>query len=287
MGSVFIQDYSAQFLGEGIVYNGSNQLLSTFAGDCKIFIAIVVSIFAASEFGFGTIKNIASRGFSRISIYFSKLIVSCFIALMIQLVYSIAYTSTATILWGFGEVSASYWPETLKIVGLEFLLTFAYTAVFVMVAMLIRQSGGAIAINLCITMQFIYLFVSLAQMALHEFFNLEAALSDYLLSTNAAYLVNGQVTNEMTVSYTHLDVYKRQGVQGTEAMSQEEYRKAAIDAVKKLSEDVGIPKTLHEIGVKEEDLKALSEFAFIDACTPGNPRDTSPEEICELYKKIY
>lgn len=114
VGSVFIQDYSAQFLGEGIVYNGSNQLLSTFAGDCKIFIAIVVSIFAASEFGFGTIKNTASRGFSRISIYFSKLVVSCFIALMIQLVYSIAYTGTATILWGFGEVSASYWPETLK-----------------------------------------------------------------------------------------------------------------------------------------------------------------------------
>ena len=75
------------------------------------------------------------------------------------------------------------------------------------------------------------------------------------------------------------DIAKAMGVQGTEAMSQEEYRKAAIDAVKKLSEDVGIPKTLHEIGVKEEDLKALSEFAFIDACTPGNPRDTSPEEI--------
>ena len=83
------------------------------------------------------------------------------------------------------------------------------------------------------------------------------------------------------------DIAKAMGVQGTEAMSQEEYRKAAIDAVKKLSEDVGIPKTLHEIGVKEEDLKALSEFAFIDACTPGNPRDTSPEEIFELYKKIY
>ena len=44
VGSVFIQDYSAQFLGEGIVYNGSNQLLSTFAGDCKIFIAIVVRL---------------------------------------------------------------------------------------------------------------------------------------------------------------------------------------------------------------------------------------------------
>lgn len=83
------------------------------------------------------------------------------------------------------------------------------------------------------------------------------------------------------------DIAKAMGVEGTESMSQEEYRKAAIDAVKKLSEDVGIPKTLHEIGVKKEDLKALSEFAFIDACTPGNPKDTSPEEICELYQKIY
>ncbi len=83
------------------------------------------------------------------------------------------------------------------------------------------------------------------------------------------------------------DIAKAMGVQGTENMTQEEYRKAAIDAVRKLSEDVGIPKTLHEIGVKKEDLKALSEFAFIDACTPGNPKDTSPEEICELYQKIY
>ncbi len=197
VGSVFIQDYSAQFLGEGIVYNGSNQLLSTFAGDCKIFIAIVVSIFAASEFGFGTIKKYSLTGLQPHQHLFFQ--ADCFLlhrsddpAGIQHCLYQYRHN-----FMGFGEVSASYWPETLKIVGLEFLLTFAYTAVFVMVAMLIRQSGGAIAINLCITMQFIYLFVSLAQMALHEFFNLEAALSDYLLSTNAAYLVNGQVTNEM------------------------------------------------------------------------------------------
>ena len=83
------------------------------------------------------------------------------------------------------------------------------------------------------------------------------------------------------------EIARAMGVEGVDAMTQEEYRKAAIDAVRKLSEDVGIPKTLHEIGVKKEDLKALSEFAFIDACTPGNPKDTSPEEICELYQKIY
>ena len=69
--------------------------------------------------------------------------------------------------------------------------------------------------------------------------------------------------------------------------SKEEYRKAAIDAVKKLSGDVGIPKTLKEIGVKKEDLGALAQSAMADACTPGNPRDTSVKEIFEVYKSIF
>lgn len=75
------------------------------------------------------------------------------------------------------------------------------------------------------------------------------------------------------------------GVEGTENMSIEEYRKAAIDAVKKLSADVGIPADLKEI-VKEEDIQFLAESAFADACRPGNPRDTSVEEITELYKSL-
>ena len=80
-------------------------------------------------------------------------------------------------------------------------------------------------------------------------------------------------------------IAKAMGVTGIETMSVEEYRKAAIDAVKKLSEDVGIPKDLKEI-VKEEDLDFLSESAFADACRPGNPRDTSVAEIKELYKSL-
>ncbi|WP_238917612.1 lactaldehyde reductase [Clostridium sp. YIM B02555] len=83
------------------------------------------------------------------------------------------------------------------------------------------------------------------------------------------------------------EIARAMGVQGVDSMSQEEYREAAIDAVKKLSEDVGIPKVLNEIGVKEEDLQALSESAFADACTPGNPRDTSVEEILAIYKKAF
>ena len=75
------------------------------------------------------------------------------------------------------------------------------------------------------------------------------------------------------------------GVEGTETMSVEEYRKAAVDAVRQLSADVGIPADLKEI-VKEEDIPFLSQSAYDDACRPGNPRDTSVEEIAELYRSL-
>ncbi|MCI9441177.1 MAG: lactaldehyde reductase [Ruminococcus sp.] len=75
------------------------------------------------------------------------------------------------------------------------------------------------------------------------------------------------------------------GVEGTENMSQEEYRKAAVDAVKKLSEDVGIPKDLKEI-VKAEDIPFLAQSAYDDACRPGNPKDTSVKDITALYKSL-
>lgn len=80
-------------------------------------------------------------------------------------------------------------------------------------------------------------------------------------------------------------IAKAMGVEGVEDMSVDEYRKAAIDAVKQLSEDVGIPADLKEI-VKAEDIPFLAQSAFYDACRPGNPRDTSVEEITELYKSL-
>ncbi len=80
-------------------------------------------------------------------------------------------------------------------------------------------------------------------------------------------------------------IAKAMGVEGTENMSVEEYRKAAVDAVKKLSADVGIPKDLKEI-VKREDIPFLAQSAYDDACRPGNPRDTSVEEITKLYESL-
>jgi len=81
------------------------------------------------------------------------------------------------------------------------------------------------------------------------------------------------------------DIAKAMGVEGTDAMSQEEYRKAAIDAVIQLSKDVEIPQTLGEIGVKEEDIQKLAETALVDACTPGNPKEPTLEDIIAIYKE--
>lgn len=82
-------------------------------------------------------------------------------------------------------------------------------------------------------------------------------------------------------------IAKAMGVKHTKKMTDDEAVKAAIDAIRELSVSIGIPQKLSEIGVKEEDLQALSVAAFNDVCTGGNPRPTSPEEILEIYKKAF
>ena len=83
------------------------------------------------------------------------------------------------------------------------------------------------------------------------------------------------------------EIARAMGVKGVDEMSQDEYRKAAIDAVKQLKKDVNIPETLKDINVKEEDLEALSEAAMADVCTGGNPRPCSKELVLEVYKKAF
>ena len=93
---------------------------------------------------------------------------------------------------------------------------------------------------------------------------------------------------EYNAEYTgekYRDIAKAMGVEGTENMTQEQYRKAAIDAVRKLSNDVGIPCDLKQI-VKKEDIKFLAQSAFDDACRPGNPKETCVEDIVKLYESL-
>ena len=96
------------------------------------------------------------------------------------------------------------------------------------------------------------------------------------------------VVMEYNAPYTgekYREIARAMGVEGVDAMTQEEYRKAACDAVRKLGQDVGIPADLKAI-VKDEDVQFLAESAFADACRPGNPRDTSVEEIAALCRSM-
>lgn len=80
------------------------------------------------------------------------------------------------------------------------------------------------------------------------------------------------------------EIARAMGVQGVDQMTPEAYRNAAVNAVKQLAKDVGIPEKLSVIGVQEADLPALSVDAFNDVCTGGNPRDCTAEEILDVYK---
>lgn len=102
---------------------------------------------------------------------------------------------------------------------------------------------------------------------------------------NAIILPTVMEYNAPCTGEKYRDIAKAMGVDGVDEMSLEEARKAAIDAVKQLSKDVGIPEDLKEI-VKPEDIPFLAQSAYDDACRPGNPRDTSVEEITELYKSL-
>ena len=102
---------------------------------------------------------------------------------------------------------------------------------------------------------------------------------------NAIILPTVMEYNAPATGEKYREIARAMGVKGVDDMSQEEYRKAAIDAVKQLSKDVGIPADLKEI-VKPEDVDFLAQSAYDDACRPGNPRETSVEEIKELYLSL-
>lgn len=103
-----------------------------------------------------------------------------------------------------------------------------------------------------------------------------AVLLPYVMEFNAEY--TGEKFREIA---------RAMGVSGVDEMSPAEYRKAAVDAVRRLSEDVGIPQTLREIGVRQEDLDALADAAMADVCTGGNPRPCTKELVLGVYRTAF
>ena len=102
---------------------------------------------------------------------------------------------------------------------------------------------------------------------------------------NAIILPTVMEYNAPATGEKYRNIAKAMGVEGVDEMTLDEARKAAVDAVKKLSHDVGIPEDLKDI-VKPEDVDFLAQSAYDDACRPGNPRETSVEEIKELYLSL-
>ena len=92
---------------------------------------------------------------------------------------------------------------------------------------------------------------------------------------------NAEATGER-----YREIARAMGVKGVDDMTQDEYRKACIDAVQKLADDVKIPRRLSELGVQEKDIDFLADSAMADACTPGNPRDVVKEQIVAIYRSI-
>ena len=99
-----------------------------------------------------------------------------------------------------------------------------------------------------------------------------------LLPTVMAY--NAEATGEK-----YREIARAMGVPGVDGMTKDEYRKAAVEAVKRLSVDVGIPTDLKAI-VREEDVDFLADSAMADACRPGNPKDPTKEDVVALYKAL-
>lgn len=102
---------------------------------------------------------------------------------------------------------------------------------------------------------------------------------------NAIILPTVMEYNAPATGEKYRNIAKAMGVDGVDGMTLDEARKAAVNAVKKLSKDVGIPENLKDI-VKPEDVDFLAQSAYDDACRPGNPRETSVEEIKELYLSL-
>ena len=102
---------------------------------------------------------------------------------------------------------------------------------------------------------------------------------------NAIILPTVMEYNAPATGEKYRNIAKAMGVEGVDGMTLDEARKAAVNAVKKLSKDVGIPENLKDI-VKPEDVDFLAQSAYDDACRPGNPRETSVEEIKELYLSL-
>jgi ABC-2 type transport system permease protein len=176
---------------DGISYG----MIAFSSGDVHLFIAIFTAIFITAEFAQGTMKNVVSKGFSKVQIYLSKVITMTTASFIMIFAMFIIGTLTATIVTGsFGDINGSLILQMLKTGGIELFMHTALTAIFVMVAMTIRNNGGVIAVNIIGVMS----LSGLIYTALNYLFKNKIDFSQYSLMNNIRLYnnMNQSVTGE-------------------------------------------------------------------------------------------
>ncbi|MDF2543722.1 MAG: putative rane protein [Herbinix sp.] len=160
-----------------------------------LFIGIIISILLSAEFTHGTMKNVVSKGFARHKVYLSKFLTMVTAAVIFMIIVSIVATLSASIALGaFGTLSGTLLLQLIRVWGIEILLVSAFVSVFVMVAMVVRNNGGVIAINICLL-----LFANLVYSLLELIFRHKIPFSDYSLLVNMASMANFQPEGEVIV----------------------------------------------------------------------------------------
>jgi ABC-2 type transport system permease protein len=150
-------------------------------------LAIIISIFVTAEFTHGTMKNVVSKGFSKIQIYLSKLIVMIVAAFItVLLSFAVGTVSAAIVTGTFGNLSGDFVANLFKVSGIELLLLTALTAVYLFVSMSIKNLGGVIAINIVGISIFSFIFPLLEYLVKGKI-----KFTDYSLLNNIAFYLNG------------------------------------------------------------------------------------------------
>lgn len=153
-------------------YDGLYALTAGLAWS-NLFVTIMVSMFIPNEFSFGTIKNIASRGVSRINIYLSKIIVGIFISIVYTLFCAAVSFAAGSIMWGTGELTRAVYLDISRMVGLFLVAEVTLQCIFMMVGFFVRQTGGTVATNLAIIIAFPALVAQFVNYAVYQLFKVE------------------------------------------------------------------------------------------------------------------
>lgn len=159
--------------------NMVNMLPDSFKGVFLFtFISIAISLFVASDFSTGVMKNIASKVSKREYIFLSKFIISIFITFVILLANFFTFLFGSLALWGPGKLPQNFYLELLRMCGLEFLAFIAMTSIFNIISFLLGKTGVAVAINICIV-SLLDIVLSLASLIIDKVFKSDFPINDY------------------------------------------------------------------------------------------------------------